>query len=122
MTNCGHSVDIAEPGRMVDYLHALTPYWWAVAVVFFGVGDLITTGMGLYVYPETVIEVGPLATVALETYGPAAMVPLKLLTLGLGYILWRVVPAPHDVGVPLGLAALGVFVTLRNAYLLSVAN
>lgn len=104
-------------GETVDYLEALTPHLWVFAIVFFGVGDLVTTGIGLRF--ERVIEVGPLAAVVLQSYGIETLVPLKLLTLALCYGLWRVTPAPHDVGVPLGLAALGVLVTLWNTYVLT---
>lgn len=106
-------------GQTVDYLQALTPHFWVFAIVFFGVGDLVTTGVGLRF--ERVIEVGPLAAVVLQNYGIETLVPLKLVTLVFCYGLWRVTPSPHDVGVPLGLAALGVLVTLWNTYVLASA-
>lgn len=100
----------------VDYLHALTPHLWVLVIIFFGLGDLVTTGIGLGFH--RVIEVGPVAAIAVDSYGFRALVPMKLLTICLCVALWKVTPPPEDVGVPLGLAALGLLVTLRNAYVL----
>jgi hypothetical protein len=61
---------------------------------------------------------GPIASVLVEGYGVAAVVPLKVGSLLLFYLLWRAVPRPHAVGVPLGLAVLGAVLTAWNTLVL----
>jgi hypothetical protein len=93
---------------------------WATGILCFGVGDLLTTVLGLQV--DGVTERNAVPAVLIEQYGFAAMVGLKLLAFGGCYVLWRVARRPHRLGVPLGLALLGVAVTLWNlGVLLAVA-
>lgn len=99
-------------GRLAGY----TPELWAVAVALYGVGDLLTTLFGLYGGRAT--EAGVVAAALVDGYGIAAVVPLKLGSLVLFYLLWRVAPRPHAVGVPLGLAVLGGALTAWNAFVL----
>lgn len=105
-----------ETDGAVDILTGFTPHLWAVAIVFFGMGDLVTRGVGLTL--ERAIEVGPVASLVYQQFGFTVLVPLKLATLGVIYLLWRVTPSPHNAGVPLGLATLGVLVTLWNLSIL----
>lgn len=90
---------------------------WIVAIAFFGVGDLVTTVVGLRL--QQIAEVGPYVDVVIQAHGVPAMVGLKLLVFVLCWSLWRLVPPPHRVGVPLGLAVLGVLVTLWNTGVLA---
>ena len=99
-------------GEVVAIIEGATRELWICAVVFFVGGDLLTTGVGLLA--GGVVEVGPVVGPLIEAHGLVAMVPLKLFAVGIGYLIWRVTPAPHDVGVPLGLAVLGVLVTAWN--------
>jgi hypothetical protein len=86
---------------------------WVAALLLFGVCDLVTTAVG---YPlATVAEAGPLAAPLVGEYGVPALVPLKVATLGTGYLLWRAVPRPQAVGAPLALAVVGGLVTAWNA-------
>ncbi|MEF8841822.1 MAG: hypothetical protein V5A62_09390 [Haloarculaceae archaeon] len=85
---------------------------WAVAFLFFCVGDVVTTHVGLSIHG--VIEAGPVVAPVLREYGLAAMFGLKGATLALFYGLYRVVPDPQSIGVPFGLALVGVFVTGWN--------
>lgn len=101
---------------VIDYLAGLTPHFWSVTIVFFGVGDLITTRIGLSI--DRVIETGPIAAIAYQQFGLVSMVPLKFAVLVGAYIAWLHVPAPHNIGIPLGLAVLGVLVTLWNLSIL----
>ena len=103
----------------VDVLLDSERFLWLVAVAFFGIGDLVTTAIGLQL--QYVVEVGPVVGDVIRIYGATAMVWLKVLVFALCYVLWRVVPAPHRVGVPLGLAVLGVLVTLWNLVVLGMA-
>ena len=100
-------------------LQGLQPALWVVVVAFFGVGDLMTTAIGVQI--SGIIEVGPVVAVVIEQYGIGGIVLLKLLTIGVSYGAWQVLPPPHRVGVPLGLAVVGVVVTGWNTVILSTA-
>ena len=91
---------------------------WLVALLSFGVGDVVTTGVGLSL--DGVREVGPLTEPLVEQFGPVVMLPVKVATFGGGYLLWKYTPQPHRVGVPLGLALLGVSVTGWNLLVMAV--
>lgn len=103
----------------IDRLQRLQPALWVVVIACFGAGDMVTTAAGLRL--AGVVEAGPVAGSILDRYGIAGMFGLKLLTVAGGYALWRVVPAPHRVGVPLGLALVGVAVTAWNLAVVSIA-
>lgn len=105
--------------EIVSLIDGATRELWLLAALFFVGGDLLTTGVGLFA--GGVAEVGPVVAPLIETYGLAAMVPLKLLAIGICYLLWRVTPAPHAVGVPLGLAVFGVLVTGWNVAVIAVS-
>ena len=96
----------------VDLLHDNTLLLWVGAIVFFGAGDVITTIFGLSFQP--VAEVGPIVEIFIHEFGMIAIIFLKIGAFILGYLLWRVTPAPHNTGVPLGLSSLGVLVTGWN--------
>lgn len=90
---------------------------WIGATLFFVVGDLATTFVGLNTSHAR--EIGPLVRVVVESYGLAAVVPLKLGTMLVCVGLWRVVPSPYDVGVPFALTVLGATVTAWNVAVLA---
>lgn len=89
---------------------------WILAVAFFGVGDVVTTVVGLTA--GHLVEVGPIAAPVIDQYGLGALVVLKVAAFGFCYLIWRGTPSPSSVGVPLGLATFGVLVTVWNASLL----
>ncbi|WP_324760538.1 DUF5658 family protein [Haloarcula sp. GH36] len=91
---------------------------WMVAVVFYGFGDVATTWIGIHT--GGIVETGPLVAPLLEQYGPAVLLALKAGFLGGMFVLWRYVPRPHRLGVPLGLGVVGVAVTVWNTALLAV--
>jgi hypothetical protein len=88
-------------------------------VFTFGVGDLATTLVGFGVAGVT--EVGPVAGPLLSRLGPAGAVGLKFAAFAVSYGLWRLVPRPYAVGIPLGLAVVGVGVTCWNLVVVSLA-
>ena len=90
---------------------------WVIAVLFFGIGDVVTTVIGLKT--AGVVEVHPIAAALFERSILASMVVLKSAAFGSCYVLWKLTPDPYSVGVPLGLIVLGVCVTLWNGLLLS---
>jgi hypothetical protein len=95
----------------IDLLREFTPHLWAIAFVFYGVGDLVTTAVGLQL--QGIAEVGPIAALVVG-YGPPAVVALKASSFLLFAAIWRTVPKPHNVGVPLALATFGVVLTTWN--------
>lgn len=103
----------------IDLLTDLRPLWWRGAVAFFIVGDLVTTAVGLQL--ETVVEASPVAVWAINGHGLGMIFPLKLGVVGGLYGLYRVVPPPHSVGVPLGLCALGFTITVWNGAVIVAA-
>lgn len=90
---------------------------WVTAVLFFGVGDVATTGIGLSV--DGVAEGNPVVAPLVDSYGLAAVVGLKLLTFGVCYALWRLVSHPSRVGVPIGLSLLGGAATWWNLFVVA---
>lgn len=93
---------------------------WLIAVLFFGVGDVVTTSLGLWL--PGVTETHPVAAYFFQHSVLGGMVVLKGIALGSCYLLWRLTPHPHCVGVPLGLVVLGVVITVWNAHILLRAS
>lgn len=109
-----------HPRAVVQAALAREQELWAAALLFFGVGDVFTTVVGV-VGVGSVAEGGPLVAWLLSRHGLAVLLALKLLTFGVGYALWTSVPRPYNAGAPLALAVLGVAVTTWNATVLAVA-
>ena len=83
-------------------------------------GDLITTGFG--VASGGIAEAGPIAAPIIHRYGFLGMILLKLVVMGLAFSLWKLVPSPARIGIPLGLATVGVLVTAWNLIVLLFAH
>ena len=95
-----------------EHLHDTHSQLWLLTLLFFCVGDLTTTQVGISL--PNVVEAGPVVGPVLREYGLAAMLGLKGATVALCYGLYRAVPEPQSIGVPLGMAVLGVVVTGWN--------
>lgn len=91
---------------------------WVVAVLSYGLGDILTTLVGLST--GSFVEASPLVIPLVEQYGVTALLWLKALVFGMTGALWWYTPFPHSLGVPLGLSVLGIAVTGWNTYLLVV--
>jgi hypothetical protein len=115
----GEDAAVKVPRGEFDLPIGLVPGLWSMAIAFFGGGDLLTTAVGLSF--ERPVEAGPVTSIAIDQFGLPIVVPLKVLTLVLAYLLWRRTPTPYRIGVPLGLATLGVLVTVWNLGILFVA-
>ncbi|RLM90795.1 hypothetical protein D3D02_03260 [Halobellus sp. Atlit-38R] len=103
----------------IELLESLTPLWWQGAIVFFLLGDSLTTFVGYQMH--TVVEASPVAAWFISTYGILLLVPVKVAVVCGFYGLYRVTPRPHDIGVPLGLCALGFVVTVWNSAVIVAA-
>lgn len=108
-----------ESHPSINLLSDLTLLWWQAAIVFFLVGDLVTTFAGFQL--RQVVEAGPLAAWIVNTHGTTLIIPLKLGVVAAFYGVYRVVPGPHCIGVPLGLAVLGLLVTIWNGAVIIAA-
>jgi len=106
-------------GGSMGRLHRLQPALWLVAIAFYGVGDLVTTVIGLRI--SGIIEAGPLVGPLIDQYGVMSLFVLKFLTIGVSYGVRQVIPTTHRTGIPLGLAVLGVAVTGWNTVVVSTA-
>jgi len=110
-----------DTGALADFgwlLESMTPGLWIVAIVFFGVGDLTTTALGLST--GALVEASPLAAPILGQLGLSALVVLKMLGFAVSYIAWREVPNPVATCVPLWLSSLGVILTGWNISLILI--
>jgi hypothetical protein len=106
--------------RFVRWLDGHAVGLWAAAVAFFLGTDLLTTAVGYRA--AGVAEAGPLTGSLLGRYGVLALVPLKAVVIGVGYLAWRVLPRLAAVGAPLGLATVGLVATLWNVAVLASAS
>ena len=90
---------------------------WGLAVLFFGIGDVVTTVIGSQL--SGVVELSPVLS---QFDGPAlyvAMIGLKLVVFMVCFLLSTQLPSPHSLGAPITLAALGFVVTLWNLTVLT---
>lgn len=108
----------ADECRPIEALPSATQLW-VIAVLFFGIGDVATTVVGLGT--DGVVEAHPVAATLFEHSVFGTMIVLKSAAFGSCYLLWSWTPKPYSVGVPLGVAALGVGVTVWNSFVLAVA-
>jgi hypothetical protein len=89
---------------------------WLVALAAFGVLDVALTLVGVGTGLAT--EAHPLAAALLRQYGLWTLPVWKLAVVAGFYGLYVAVPRTYDLGVPLGLAILGVGTALWNAAVL----
>lgn len=89
---------------------------WGAAVLFYGVGDAVTTVAGFQTHSAA--EAGPVALSVLGSSGVAGFILLKILFIGACFGVWRVLRTPGRVAVPLALAVAGLLVTAWNVTVL----
>jgi len=104
----------------VYYLDERTLHLWMLAVLFFGIGDVILTSIGLSL--TGVVEAGPLAGPMLREFGFGTMYLLKGGLFGFTLLMWRLTPDPEAVGIPLGLSVLGILVCIWNTLIILYAQ
>lgn len=111
----------SRPGEDVDAAPRATPRrLWLLAALGFGVGDVVTTSIGLGM--AGVVEANPLLLAAVQPLTLWSMIALKVAVFAGCYAFWKRMPRPHAVGVPLGLALAGFLVTARNVHVLLRAS
>lgn len=89
--------------------------FWLASLLFWGVGDIGTTIVG-YLYISGAAEANPLIASLLGIHGIGILFLIKGGFFGGFYLAWRVVPTPYHVGIPMGLASVGVAVTVWNLF------
>jgi len=85
---------------------------WVTAILFFGIGDLVTTSVGIRA--SHVAETGTLQEPLLQQFGLVSVPGLKLAVFAGFFACWRLIPSPHNIGVPLALTTVGALVTVWN--------
>ena len=91
---------------------------WVLAVASYGLGDVLTTVIGLST--GHLVEASPFVIPMIERHGFAALVGLKMLVFSITGAFWWATPYPHSIGVPLGLSIVGVLITGWNTYLILI--
>lgn len=102
---------------LVEGLAARERILWVAAVALYGIGDTVTTAVGLRTAGAR--EVGPVAGPALEAAGIVGLVGLKGGFVGACAGLWWAANTPGRVAIPLALAVAGGGVTLWNLAMLA---
>jgi len=85
---------------------------WTTAIATYGVGDVATTAYGLSL--TGVNEAHPISEAILGTSGIVGMVAVKAGALTLLYSLYRLANDDYNIGVPLGITALGSAIVANN--------
>lgn len=85
---------------------------WATALLSFGVGDVATTHVGLK--QSGIHEGNPAARGVLDAGGTPAMIVVKVAVFLAAYAAYNQAPEDHRIGIPMGLALLGVAVVYHN--------
>jgi len=100
----------------VELVGGRRSWLWVVGLLCFGVGDVVTTSLGLTT--GHVAEVGPLVSFVVDHYRIGGLLALKCAMFGACYLLYRLLPSPQNMGVPLGLATVGPLVVGWNLLVL----
>ncbi len=90
---------------------------WIVALLLYGIGDTLTTVVGLSA--GGVAEAGPIAKPLIETYGRLALVGIKAVVFPVFYAVWSILRTPGRVAVPFALALVGGVVTVWNLFVIT---
>lgn len=95
-------------------------FFWVTALLFFGLGDLTTTSVGIQL--SQVMEVGPVQAPLLEQFGMISVPGLKVAVFAFFYAIWRLISEPHNIAVPVALTVVGIAVTAWNSIILLIAT
>ncbi|WP_436923759.1 hypothetical protein [Halosimplex amylolyticum] len=90
----------------------VTASTWAVALIAFGIFDVVLTTAA--VGTGVAAEAHPLIREGIQRFGLVVLPVWKGILIASFYALYRATPRPYDVGVPLGLAIVGVAVGIWN--------
>jgi hypothetical protein len=105
--------------RLLAVLATHSRALWIGALVWYGIGDTVTTVWGLRL-ADGVGEAGPIAAPLMETYGVVSLLWIKAALFLSGYLLWTRLTTPGRVAVPLALLVVGVTVTVWNGVVIAL--
>lgn len=89
-------------------------YAWVAAVLSFGVGDIVTTTIGVHRYGLP--EINPFYATLFDATG--TVLPVLLVTKAVGFLLlWELYLRmdAYEGAIPVGVAVAGLVITLLNA-------
>lgn len=92
---------------------------WALAAAFFGVGDVVTTTLGLVAFG--VVEGNPTAAMVLDHAGLFGMVAAKVVVVAILFGIYAVSPRDIRFAVPVTLATVGTVIVGWNIAVIAVA-
>jgi len=101
---------------------------WAAAVLLWAVADIVISVHGILtgvpelhpLYPIVMGLFDPLSQLGAVWHLSVALIAWKGVAVVLLYGLYRIVPRPHRVGVPIGLALWGGGILLWNLVVIGV--
>lgn len=93
---------------------------WATAIAFYGIGDLVTTWIGFQ--EAGVVETNPVASAVVEQFGFSGLILWKTAVLTAFILMQVVAPDDYEVGVPLGLSVVGVWVVWNNLHVIQAVQ
>lgn len=95
-----------------------TEVLWVLAFLLYGIGDTVTTLVGLRA--EGIEEVGPVALYAMELGGDLGFFFLKIGFLSACFLVWWQLETHARVAIPLALIVAGAAVTTWNLIMLTL--
>lgn len=112
------ALSIVIPSRPVWSSESVTPaaVIWGLALLLFGIGDVLTTVVGIGVFGAS--ESAPLAAAAIGGFGLASLVVYKVAFIAVAGGVYYVCPRPYRQGIPIGLVLVGVAVVAWNCVVL----
>ena len=105
---------------VVDRLARHERGFWLAAVVWYGVGDTLTTLVGLS-YTDAA-EIGPIAGPAIDAHGGAGLLAVKLVLFAAAALAWSRIDRPTRVAIPVAITVVGTAVTVWNAVVILLAT
>jgi len=93
-----------------------TAFFWALALICYVGIDIVTTFYALS--KPHFHEMNPVAVALITQYGGLGVFAGKAIVTLTVYLLWRAIPRPVAVSLPLGLATVGLYATVNNLYML----
>lgn len=89
---------------------------WALAVLAYGIGDSLTTFVGLEV--SGVVEAGPIAGPAIEHFGRGGLLLIKGILFTTFATVYAILSTPGRVAIPLALIVVGIAVSAWNSMMI----
>lgn len=111
-----HLPEPSRGDRVVNRLVAFSPALWILAVLTFGMTDIVTTYIGLSY--GLAYEASPLAAAIFDDHRFGYIYIAKGAVFLLFFLIWRFIPTPYNVSVPLGLFLVGTAITIWNTHVI----